>query len=129
MVWAGAKVGDGVLRLCGDCVRDSGVGVTQLTRLLIPASALASVEVGRNQAAVECEKSPLHGIWYGMWQAAGECEKNPSYMDKHCAATCNTCSMMDYTKRCPMPDPADAAVPPGAMGEMFRRALLSTDYY
>lgn len=58
-----------------------------------------------------------------QWEAAGECTANIAYMTVHCAATCNTCTMQDYKSRCPMPDISEAAVPPGAMGKMFQRAL------
>ena len=48
------------------------------------------------------------------WMAAGECEANPSFMKLKCAASCGTCDMLDYKKRCPAPT-AEPSVPPGAM--------------
>ncbi|KAL1526849.1 hypothetical protein AB1Y20_015541 [Prymnesium parvum] len=55
------------------------------------------------------------------WQQAGECEANPGYMKVKCAASCATCHLRDYKKRCPKPDGLDPGVPPGAMDAMFAR--------
>eukprot|EP00965_Chrysotila_dentata_P012032 395021-Pleurochrysis_carterae.AAC.1 len=57
------------------------------------------------------------------WRQAGECENNKPYMSRRCAATCGTCAMLDYTRTCPLPDRADAAVQPGMMKAMFERAV------
>ena len=57
------------------------------------------------------------------WAASGECEANPAYMKLRCAASCGSCDMLDYKKRCPMPENRTVAVPPGAMAETFERAL------
>ncbi len=57
------------------------------------------------------------------WAASGECEANPAYMKLRCAASCNTCDMLDYGKRCPMPANRTPAVPPGAMADSFERVL------
>lgn len=57
------------------------------------------------------------------WAASGECEKNPAYMKMKCAASCHSCDMLDYGKRCPIAEDRVPAVPPGTMGESFERAL------
>lgn len=56
--------------------------------------------------------------------AHAECEKNPAFMKLRCAASCDTCDMLDYKKRCPMPANRTPAVPPGRIDETFERALL-----
>ena len=57
-----------------------------------------------------------------VWAKAGECAANPTFMKLKCAASCDTCDMLNFTKRCP-PLNQTAAVAPGAMGEMFEHAL------
>lgn len=58
-----------------------------------------------------------------QWAAAGECDANPSFMKMRCAASCDTCDMLDYKKRCPMAANRTPAVPPGRMDETMGRAL------
>ena len=52
------------------------------------------------------------------WMDAGECDANPSFMKLKCAASCGTCDMLDYKKRCPPPT-AEPSVPPGAMVRVY----------
>jgi len=44
-------------------------------------------------------------------------------MKLRCAASCGSCDMLDYSKRCPMPADRTPAVPPGTMDETFELAL------
>jgi hypothetical protein len=57
------------------------------------------------------------------WAAQGECEANPSFMKMRCAASCGTCDMLDYNKRCPKLEGRAEAVPPNTMTETFERAV------
>ncbi len=57
------------------------------------------------------------------WAASGECDANPAFMKLRCAASCDTCDMLDYSKRCPILANRTPAVAPGDMGETFERAL------
>ncbi len=61
----------------------------------------------------------------GLWAQRGECEANPGYMLVSCASSCDKCDMLDYRKRCAVDETVPLSVPPGAIGETFKRAASS----
>ena len=77
--------------------------------------------------APACEDRDKSGSC-AAWMAAGECDANPSFMKLKCAASCGTCDMLDYKKRCPPPT-VEPSVPPGAMAAMFERAVSNFPEY
>jgi hypothetical protein len=58
------------------------------------------------------------------WAAKGDCEKSPSYMHVYCAPACQTCDMLHYDKRCPVPPPGtEVFQKPGDLNAMFQRIV------
>lgn len=80
------------------------------------------LSAGAPVADASCQDRDKSGAC-AQWAASGECTNNPPYMKIKCAATCNTCDMLDYNKRCPADPDAKPSVPPGAMRETFEMAL------
>ena len=86
------------------------------------ASGSAAIVAAASTSAPDCVDRDKTGACT-HWAASGECEANPSYMKLRCAASCKTCDMLDYGKRCPMLSNRTPAVPPGVMVDSFERAL------
>ena len=55
----------------------------------------------------------------------GECKFNPEYMFSICEHSCERDKLAhaQYTKRCPLPNPSDAALAPDQMQGVFQRVL------
>ena len=58
-----------------------------------------------------------------FWAHQGECDVNPTYMLTNCAPVCNTCHLLDFTARCPIPPDAVDAIKEGDLHAMFERIV------
>jgi hypothetical protein len=91
-------------RACGSC----GVPEHSVAR------AAAALEAARSsKCADKTSDCPL-------WARAGECDANPGFMKLNCPIACDSCDWADFEKRCRVDPNATWAVPPGAIGELFR---------
>ena len=119
-VWASAgECENNAVFMLTQCAKACGCREPPPEAAAAIAAAKRASTAGDEPACVDRDKTGA----CAHWAASGECEANPAFMKLKCAASCNTCDILDYKKRCPMPADRVPAVQAGDISTTFERAL------